>query len=274
MKKKLSVVILDFQKAEKVVRNVGALLEQKTNFEFEIIVADNSNDEKNAKILRENLGQKKSVRLIINDQNFGYSRGNNLAAKEAGGEFLAILNPDIFCKDENILQSLLDYLEKNPDVGIVGPAQIDESSGAAEITARRWPRVWVQVLRRTPLRSLPLVRDHIARDECADLDLSRVQEVDWLQSSFVVLRRDFFDQIGKFDQRYFLFLADTQMGWRAWEMGKKVIFFPKVRVFADGIRCSRGGILDFFRSRVLRIHVFDALKFALFHLFARRPRAR
>lgn len=273
MKKPLiSIVILDFLKAQRVVKNVKSILKQEGNFETEIIVVDNSNNPTNASVLKP-LEKYSEVRLIINSENQGYTKGNNTGAKYAQGKYIAIVNPDIEWVNKNTLQELLSYLEKHPEVGVVGPKQINPDHSIA-MSVRAFPNLFVQVARRTFLRRLPILKQWVAYDEMQHLDYGKTQEVDWLQSSFVLLSKKLWDELGGFDERYFLFLADTELCWQAWKKGKKTVYYPKAVVAADGIRCSDGGFLSFFRGWVIRQHVKDSWRYTLKHWFESSPRKK
>jgi GT2 family glycosyltransferase len=262
---KISVVILDYFKAERVKLSVLSLLKQKGDFELEIIIVDNSCSQKNAKILQ-SLANKK-VKVLINKKNLGYSKAYNKAVEEkVTGEYLLILNPDIIFKKEDDLQKMFLYLKNNPEIGVLGPKQVnDENDKKEALTVRAFPNLLTQVSRRTFLRFLPYLKEKVAYDEAKNLDKSKIQEVDWLQSSCVIIKTDWFLSLGKFNEKYFLFMADTEICLKTWLKGKKVVFYPEVTVLADGLRCSRGGFLSFFTKKVLRIHFYDALKYYYYH---------
>ena len=71
---------------------------------------------------------------------------------------------------------------------------------------------------------------------------------------------------------YFLFMADTEICFQAWKNSCRVVYFPEVKVFADGKRLSAGGFKKFFKSRTLRQHVKDSLKYRAKHFFDKNPR--
>lgn len=267
----LSILILDFLKSKRVVEGVQSLLQQKTNFPFEIIVADNSCNAANATKLRE-LEHLPNVKLVFNEKNLGYTRGVNAAARSATGKYFLVLNPDIICRAPDTLQQLVDFMEGHPRVAIMGPKQVDDPTGSVAMTVRAFPRLWVQVARRTALRYLPIIRDVVAYDEMQHLDYDKTQPVDWLQSSCVIVRSDFWQAVGGLDEAYFLFMSDPEICWQAWERGFDVIYFPEVTVYADGLRCSAGGFADFFRKWTLRQHVLDSLRYRFRHFWQRSPR--
>ncbi len=266
---KVSIVILDFFKAEKVVENVKGIFAQKTDFEIEVIVVDNSVNEKNASLLKE-LEKEKNVRLILNEKNIGYTKGNNLGAQYAKGDFIAIVNPDIIWRESDTLQKLIEFLQNNSEVGVLAPVQMNPDNSIAT-TVRAFPNFIIQMARRTFLRYLPGFKIKVEFDEMKHLNYTQMQSVQWLQSSFVIMKKDFWDECGGFDEDYFLFMADAELCWQSWEKGKKVIFYPETKVYADGLRCSSGGFLDLFTKKIMRTHVKDSFKYTKKHFFEKPP---
>lgn len=273
MKKPLiSIIILDFLKGERVVKNVEGILNQKGAFELEVIVIDNSVNPTNASVLTQ-LEKHKEVQVIINKENQGYTRGNNNGAQYATGQYMAIVNPDIEWKNTDILEKLLKYLEKNNDVGVIGPKQMNPD-GSVAMSVRAFPHMFVQIARRTFLRHLPGIKQWVQYDEMQHLDHDKIQAVDWLQSSFVMLKKSLWDDLGGFDERYFLFMADSELCWQVWKKGLKTIYYPKAVVYADGVRCSDGGFLSFFKRWILRQHLMDSWRYTLKHWWERSPRKK
>jgi N-acetylglucosaminyl-diphospho-decaprenol L-rhamnosyltransferase len=269
-KEKVSILILDYLKSKRVIENVELLQKQQTNFDVEIIIADNSCNLENRKKL-ESLEKFDNVRLIFNEENLGYTKAYNKAAKLAQGQYLFIVNPDILVKDQDTLQKLVDYLDAHPDVAVIGPKQINDD-GSMVFTARAFPKLYVQVARRTFLRKLFFFKQKVAYDEMRHLDLNQIQKVDWLQSSFIVVRKDFWDSVKGLNENYYMFMSDPELCHSAWKLGKKVIFYPEVKVYADGIRCSEGGLFDFFKRWTMQQHLIDSLKYRFKHFFQFNPR--
>jgi len=271
MNKTVSIVILDFLKSKRVSKNVESILTQETDFPVEIIIVDNSVNEENAKKLIE-LSKHANLKLHINKENIGYIRGNNLGAKMATGEYLLIVNPDIVWREKDTLKKLIDYMESHEDIGILAPRQIDEQTGQVAMTVRAFPNFFLQIARRTVLRKFPLIKKWVAHDEMQHLDYNLTQEVDWLQSSFWVIRKSLWDSFGGLNPNYFIFMSDPDLCFKVWEKGYKVVYYPKATVYADGIRCSEGGFGTFFTKWTLRQHVRDSIKYCWSHLFKRNPR--
>jgi N-acetylglucosaminyl-diphospho-decaprenol L-rhamnosyltransferase len=267
---KVSIVILDFLKSKRVCENVESLQKQKTDFEFEIIIVDNSCNAENAEKIN-SLKKFENVQIQINKENVGYIKGNNQGAAVAKGEYLMIVNPDIIWPNHEVMQKLVDYMEGHPKTGVCGPKQINDNDNSVAMTVRAFPNIFLQVARRTFLRRLPLIKKWVAYDEMQHLDYKKTQTVDWLQSSFWITRKALWDKIGGLDKAYFIFMSDPEYCYRVWKAGFEVVYYPEVTVHADGRRASEGGFKAFFKKWTLRQHLKDALIYQFKHLFNRNP---
>ena len=270
---KASIIILDYLKSKRVCENVRSLMAQKVDFPFEVIVVDNSANPANAEKLKP-LAEFPNVKIIVNEKNVGYPRGNNQGVAESCGEYILIVNPDIVWGDPTSLQKMIDRMDSHPEIGVLGPKQINDGDGSVAITVRRFPNFFLQVARRTDLRRLPYVSGWVAKDECRELDYSKTQPVDWLQSSFWVTRRSIWEKFGGLDTNYRIFMSDPDYCWKAWEAGYQVIYNPEAIVHADGVRASAGGFGAFFQKWILRQHVKDSLKYQIRYFLKSNPRGK
>lgn len=269
-KHKVTILILDYLKAPQVVQNVESLNAQNTDFDYDIVVIDNSCNAENSMKLSE-LGRHTNVSLVINNKNLGYIRAHNSVNHMIRGDYVLIVNPDIEWRDSDSLQKLIDYMDDNQDVGILGPKQYEGESTVA-MSVRAFPKFYVQVARRTFLRCLPILKKQVEYDEMRYLDYDKVQDVDWLQSSCVLIRHDLWQDIGGFNDDYFLFMADAEICWEVWSRGKRVVYYPDVIVWADGKRCSQGGFAKLLNSWVLRQHVVDSFRYRFKYFGKDNPR--
>lgn len=90
------------------------------------------------------------------------------------------------------------------------------------------------------------------------------QEVDWIVGACFLIREDFFQQLGGFDPRFFLFFEENaDLCRRCWQHGKKVLYVPSIRVADKQERLSEGGMLSLLTKRTARIHVASAVKYFL-----------
>ncbi len=270
MVNKATIIILDFMKAPQVLENVNSFLEQKHDFDLKIFVVDNSCNQKNAEMLS-HLSNIPNLELFINKKNTGYPKAYNQFNNNIESDYILVLNPDIEWKDENAFKKMIDYMDSNSDIGVLGPKQI-EKNGNIAMTIRAFPRFYLQVARRTWLRRLPILKKKVEYDEMRHLDYEKTQDVDWLQSSCIVVRSDLWKNLGGLKEDYFLFMTDVELCFDSWKNKKRVVYFPEAKVYADGKRVSAGGFFMFFKNWVLRQHVKDSLKYRFKHFFDKNPR--
>lgn len=256
---KISICIVDYNKAAQVLSNVQGILTQDYEGEKEILIWDNSENPENAKILQ-TLSEIPEVEIIISEKNIGYPKANNELAKQSTGEILCFVNPDIQWEDPSTLSILSEYLLHNDKAGIIAPRQ-KEPEGKDALSIRKFPSLFVQIIRRTWLRNIAPFSYWVEKDEMTNVERMQTQTVDWVQSSFLMISKDLWNQLGGFNEQYFLFMADTELCKKCWEKGKQVVYLPKTEVMSDGKRCSEGGLQDFFSSKSMQIHLKDSLKY-------------
>lgn len=266
-----TIVILDYFKAEQVLQNVLSLMKQKIAIPYNIIIIDNSCSKQNADVFLV-LKKYRNIRIIINKENKGYTKAHNDIQSLIQGKYVLIVNPDIdWKKNPYVIQKMYEYMESNSRVGILGPKQKTEKD-IVEMNVRPFPKLFVQIARRTRLRNIPGLSHLVKQDEQEHYNVFRVKEVDWLQSSCIFIRKDFWDKVGGFDERYYIFMADVELCFQAWKHGYKVVYYPEVCVYADGKRASSGSLRNVFNNWVLRQHFVDACKYHWKHLFEKSPR--
>ena len=99
---------------------VEALGRAKLDFDYEIIAVDNASTDPISVGYLDKAEKEGLVKLVKSNKNLGFGGGNNLGAKQAKGKYVLILNPDIFVNEDSV-QKMGDYMEKHPEVGVLGP---------------------------------------------------------------------------------------------------------------------------------------------------------
>jgi GT2 family glycosyltransferase len=181
------------------------------------------------------------VVVHVNPAPKGFAENHNQAFARSAGRFFCVMNPDIRL-DDDPFGALLAYL-KDSSVGVAAPLVVGKS-GAAEDSARRFP---------TPLKILCKAfggckgGDYVVKDQ--------VIFPDWVGGMFMLFRREVFEQLGGFDQRYFLYYEDVDLCARLRLRGYAVALCPAARVVHHAQRSSHRSI------RYLRWHLTSMLRF-------------
>lgn len=210
------------------------------------------------------VGMRFDVSILAHPENLGYSKACNIGC---GGEweYVVFLNPDIEIRDSGFSEKLFLQIGALANVGCVGVAQRNPD-GSYERVARKFPSIPAIIGKRVPaLRRLfsNSVNAYLGAYPCDYGPGSQPVSVDWLQSSFLVVPRLVWEKLGGFDERFFVFMADTEYGLRCRRHGLNSYLVRSLQVHADGVRSSAGGIMDIFRKKTIRIHLRDALRYYL-----------
>ncbi|MFZ5502746.1 MAG: glycosyltransferase [Pseudomonadota bacterium] len=181
------------------------------------------------------------IKIIRNTTPLGFSANHNRAFSQSGGELFCVMNPDIRF-NKNPFAALISCL-KNASVGVAAPLVVNQN-GEIEDSARRFP---------TPLKILCK-----ALGGCRGGDYEIKDEVvrpDWVGGMFMVFRREVFERVGGFDQRYFLYYEDVDLCARLRLQGYEVVLCPAARVIHHAQRSSHRSF------KYLRWHLSSMLRF-------------
>ena len=183
------------------------------------------------------------VRLIALDENVGFGAGNNLALRETTAEYVLVLNPDtVLCKDT--LETLLRLMDANPRIGIAGCRLVQEDGSLDHAARRSFP---------TPASALGHFL-RIGRSDRAPASLAAYRApdvsegpVDAVNGAFMLMRRAMLDEIGLFDEGYWMYMEDLDLCYRAAQAGWITWYEPSVE--AVHIKAGTSG-----RHRGLRLN--------------------
>lgn len=199
-----------------------------------VVVADNASTDGSEQALREK--HPKAV-FLQTGANLGYGGAANRGAKAAGAEFLLICNPDTLF-DAKAPARLVEALLDAPEAGAAGP-RVDTPSGDVYPSARTFPSVTDSIghgFLGLIWRNNPWSRRYLMSDRSLD----RVQKVNWISGSCMMLRRAAFDEIGGFDESFFMYAEDVDLCRRLSEAGWATLYVPGARVVhVQGVSSSR-----------------------------------
>lgn len=165
-----------------------------------------------------------TIKVIENPSALGFGSNHNQAFRRARGEFFGVLNPDVRI-DSDVFALLMADL-KMPLAGVVAPLVVDEL-GAIEDSARRFP---------TPLKILCKLFGRCKGGDYV-IDEEPVYP-DWVGGMFMLFHRDVYQQLGGFNEKFFLYYEDVDLCARIWLKGLRVVLIPQARVTHEARRSS------------------------------------
>jgi GT2 family glycosyltransferase len=218
----LDVVIVAYQSRELLRRCLDALLAHAPRRTMSISVVDNASGDGTVGMIAREYPQ---VRLFANDANLGFSAANNIAIRAGDGDYVLALNPDTEMTP-GALDRLCALMDANPEIGISGPA-LARADGSPDYAAKRsFP---------TPISALGHFTGVGRRRETGALAAYRAPAVtegpvDAVNGAFMLMRRRALDQVGLFDEGYWMYMEDLDLCYRFAEAGWVTWYEPSVTV--------------------------------------------
>ena len=260
---KLSIIILNYNTKNLLRLCLKNLLSLDLQFPHEIIVVDNASKDNSSEMMKNIYPQ---ITLIKSEKNIGHARGNNLGIKKASGNYILIINTDIIFTKSADLEKVLDYMDHNPKIAIVGPKLINGSGSIQNSCYRRY-NFFTPIYRRTPLGGLKFARHDLQRHLMWDFDHMQTKEVDWILGACMFIRKDFLHKFGFFDKNFFLYFADYELCDRAKNAGYQVYYFHDTKIVHYHKRESAQGAiwagLGSFLNYTTRVHIKDWIRYLI-----------
>jgi N-acetylglucosaminyl-diphospho-decaprenol L-rhamnosyltransferase len=225
----LSVVIVNWNGGEIIERTLSALIIQAKELKnwLEIIVVDNASSDNSVDYLD---GLTDSVRIIKSNVNLGFAGGCNLGAVHATMPYLLFLNPDTEVSSETLRRSV-EYInsEDNKKVGIVGVQLVDQNGQVARSSAR-FPRAFMFLAQNLGLDRLFPILGHSMNEWRHD----ETREVDQVIGAYFLTKRNLFEQLNGFDERFFVYFEEVDYAYRAYVIGYMSVYLADVSAFHEG----------------------------------------
>jgi len=213
----LSIVIVSFNTKD-ILKDCLESLAKIEGLDFEIIVSDNGSMDGSVDMVRREF---KKINLIENGKNLGFAKGNNAVRKFARGKYILFLNSDTIVNKSALVKSV-EYLKAHEDVGSMTCKIVLPSGKLDRDTRRRFP---------TPLISLKRLFLGSSSDYWyLDVSPEKMHEVDVIQGAFHLTRKKILDEVGWFDEDYFLDGEDIDLCWKIKQRGYRIVYYPKVSI--------------------------------------------
>lgn len=232
----VSLIIVNYNASECIVGCVLSALNQVD----EVIVVDNASSDDSLAKLERAFSRDRRLKIVRNRENLGFAAACNIGAQASVGSHLFFLNPDCVLTADSV-KRLLRVLHDDLDVGMVGgllvnPDGTEQAGGRRAVPtpwrsfvrasglsrfADRWPRLFFDFhLHKQPLPSHPI-------------------EVEAISGACVLVRRAAMQDVGHWDEGYFLHCEDLDISMTLRGKGWKIMFVPDARIVHDKGACSR-----------------------------------
>jgi len=188
-------------------------------------VVDNASTDGSAEAV---LGESPGVNLVWNKDNVGYARACNQGIETTTEPYILIMNSDTALSADTVTE-IMACLQRNPEAGVVAPL-LRNTDGSLQYSCREFPSIGTAFMH----AFLGLFRGnnpHSARYKKMAWDHERECDVDWVSGAFMAIRREALEDIGGFDEGYFMYVEDVDLCWRMWKAGWSVCYLPRTEVY-------------------------------------------
>jgi N-acetylglucosaminyl-diphospho-decaprenol L-rhamnosyltransferase len=207
----LSVSIVNTNSRELLL----ACLETLRGTPAEIVVLDNASEDGSADAVRERFPD---VRVLAQEFRAGFGANHNTVIRSTEGRYVYVLNEDTTADDWGFAR-IVEYLDARPRVAALGP-RLTYPDGRLQDSAWRFPTPLVSTLGLLTVGKLGVKQ---SRGDAP-------HAVDWVMGAALVLRRDALDEVGLFDDEFFLYSEEVDLQFRLRQAGWDVHYFPSATV--------------------------------------------
>ena len=256
-----SIIIVNWNSGIQLKECVESV--KKSSFENSIlnkvVVVDNDSKDNSLELV-EALNFEK-LEIIKNNENLGFGKACNIGAKDSSSDFILFLNPDAMVY-EDTFHKLFDYIEKNDnsDVVVYG-VQLIGDDGKVQRTCARFPSLsnfLVKVLGLNKLNSKYFETYHLE-----EWNHNETKQIDHVIGAFYLIKREIFNSINGFDERYFVYFEDLDLSKRVHDSGYKTMYISEIQAYHKGGGTSEQvkALRFFYSTRSSLIYSFKHLGF-------------
>jgi N-acetylglucosaminyl-diphospho-decaprenol L-rhamnosyltransferase len=230
----LSVVVVNTNAGEDVHTCIASVHESAGEVAFRVVVSDNGSTDGSVEAIESAFPD---TLVIRNGWNLGFPAAANRGMAATGSTFVLLINPDADVS-AGTLEGFLKVARDHPRAGAIG-ALTRNVDGSIYPSARRIPSPWLG-LAHTVLSPFWPANPWTRRYRMADWDRRTEREVDWVSGSSVLLRRAALDEVGLFDEDYFMYVEDMDLCTRMRKAGWEVWFSPQLEITHIGGTVTKG----------------------------------
>ncbi|MBQ4367509.1 MAG: glycosyltransferase family 2 protein, partial [Muribaculaceae bacterium] len=257
----VTVVIVNYRVKFFLEQTLRSVMEALEGLQSEVIVVDNHSGDDSIAFQRQRFP---GVTFIENPENVGFARANNQAIMQAQGKFTLILNPDTIITRDCITQGLA-WMRDHERCGAIGVRMVDGNGVFLPESKRSFPTPWVSFCKIFGLSALFPRSRWFAKYHLRYLDDRQPHAIDILAGAYMLCRTALLQQVGGFDEDFFMYGEDidlsfrlVQAGYENWYLPVEMIHYKGESTKKDSMRYVRvfyEAMLIFYRKHFPRFSV-------------------
>lgn len=224
---KLSILIVSYNVRYYLEQCLRSVWKASAAHEVEVFIVDNASTDDSLGYLHRRFPKRDypHLHLIQNARNVGFGCANNQALAKASGEYVLFLNPDTLIP-EDTLDECLRFADAHPDMGGLGVKMLNADGKFAFESRRGLPTPWTAFCKMSGLCSLFPRSRKFGRYYMRYLDKNKAERIEVLSGAFFMVRRERLQEIGGFDEDFFMYGEDIDLSYRLLKAGWNNYYLP------------------------------------------------
>lgn len=229
----VSIVIVSYNTKDLTKNCLKSIYEKVQELEFEVYVVDNNSSDGSCEMIEEEFHQ---VKLIRNTENKGFGAANNIAIKKSNAKYVFLLNTDTILLN-NAVKMFFDFME-NPEnklIAVCGSYLLDEKMNY-QLSYGNFPTLARFVACKLRINKLfPKLYAKIFHQE-ERFNTGILKEVDFVVGADMFIRKNILDEVGLFDEDFFMYFEESELTYRINKKGYKSFVIPGPEIIhLDGL---------------------------------------
>lgn len=258
----LSIIIISYNTEKITIDCLKSIIKSLKNssLKYEIIIVDNASKDNSVSSIKKLKSEIKNrnlkINLIENKENIGFGPANNQAVKLAKSDYLLFLNSDIIVLNASI-EKLYNFYKQNEKLFNFLGGKLLNKDGTSQPSCG-------------PMYTLPMIFAHLfLRGDYWELTRyspKKIKEVDWISGACILTKKEYFEKLGGFDEKIFMYMEEIDLFYRAKKHGFKVFFYPEAQFIHLGSQSSAGrsfpilqvyqGLIYFYKKHFSQFSLF------------------
>lgn len=236
----ISAIIINWNTKALLLDCVDSLYQTTRESSLEIIVVDNASTDGSIDALQKSFPE---VQTIVNPDNFGFAKANNIGIKQAQGSYICLINSDVKALD-GVLDKMRLYMESHPEIGALAPKTFFGDMRIQK-NCREFPTLRNICCQEFFLDTLFPTVSALRGRAMIHCDYDATMEIEVLSGCFLMVRREVVKQVGMLDERFFFYSEDVDWCKRIHDAGWKLVHYPEAQAIHFGYGSSSSAPIRF-----------------------------
>ena len=237
----VSIIIVSYNVRHFLEQCLRSVYASKGHLDLEIFVVDNASSDNTLGFLREQFPQAEhpELHLVNNVRNVGFGRANNQALAHTKGRYILFLNPDTVLT-EHTLTDCVTFADSHADMGALGVMQLHSNGEFALESRHGIPTPWRAFCQMSGLSSLFPATKTFDGYHMRFFNNAAAAPIEIASGAFMLIPRDALEEIGGFDERFFMYCEDVDLCYRLLQSGRQNYYLPTPILHYKGASTRRG----------------------------------